>query len=334
MGDPSIPDSMLAVVTDGDGRARMERRPVPSPGPGEALIRVRMAGICRTDVELVAGYMAYRGVLGHEFVGEVVSADEPGWVGRRVVGEINIPCGECDLCRRGLRKHCRRIRTLGIHGWDGTFAEYVRLPVANLHFVPDGVPDRAAVFTEPLAAALEILESVPVRPTDRVVVVGDGKLGLLCAQALAAVPCDLLAVGRHPHKLRILEESGIRTALATAASEDPDLAGRADVAVEATGRPGGLALAARLVRPRGTVVLKTTIHEPISLDLAPLVVREVRLVGSRCGPFQPALRLLAAGRIRTEPLISAVYPLAQGEQALARAAEPGMLKVLLEMGGS
>lgn len=321
---------MVAVVTEGRGRAELGSRPVPEPGPGEALIRVRLAGICRTDIELVAGYMAYQGVLGHEFVGQVVAA--PGaaeWVGRRVVGEINIPCGDCDMCHLGLGKHCWRIRTLGINGWDGAFADFLRLPVANLHQVPDGVDDQAAVFTEPLAAALEILESVHVRPTDRVAVVGDGKLGLLAAQVLALLPCRLLAVGRHREKLRILEEVGISTITADAASSREEWIGRCDVVVEATGRPGGFELASRLVRPRGTLVLKTTIHDPIRFDTADAVVREVRVVGSRCGPFEPALRLLASGRIRVEGLIAAAYPLNRAPEALAAAAEPGALKVLL-----
>jgi len=327
-----------ALVYDGEALRLREDYPQPAPPPGEALVRVRLAGICNTDLEIVRGYVGFRGVLGHEFVGTVVECADPAGdgargaaecrslIGRRVVGEINAYCGECPTCRAGRPTHCPNRTTLGIWGRDGAFAEYLTLPIRNLHPVPDDVPDEAAVFTEPLAAALEILEQVHIRPTDRVIVLGDGKLGLLVAQVIALLGCDLVVVGRHPEKLAIPARRGIRTALA---SEIDGLV--ADVVVECTGRPEGFAAAKRLLRPRGTLVLKSTYHGQVEADLTSLVVDEVALVGSRCGPFPPALRLLQRGLVDVQPLISAVYPLAEGEEAFARAAEPGTLKVLLRV---
>jgi threonine dehydrogenase-like Zn-dependent dehydrogenase len=299
--------------------------PTPAPPPGECLIRVHVAGICNTDLELLRGYQAFGGVPGHEFVGTVVQA--PGaerWEGRRVVGDINAACGTCATCRAGRPTHCPHRTTLGIQGRDGALAEYLVLPVANLYPVPEGLPDAVAVFAEPLAAACEILEQVHVRPTDRVVVLGDGKLGLLCAQVVALTGCDLLAVGHHREKLALLERRGIVTAL----EQEADV-GDADVVIEATGHPDGYAAARRLVRARGTVVLKSTYHGAIDADLTGVVVDEVRLVGSRCGPFAPALRLLARGWVAVVPLVEARYPLAKGRAALEHAARPGALKVLV-----
>lgn len=326
---------MKAVVMQRPGEVVVEHgRPRPERQPGCALIRVNLAGVCRTDMELVRGYMNFTGVLGHEFVGTVEEADDGSLIGRRVVGEINIECGRCDMCRRGLGRHCRHVRVLGINNWDGAFAEWIVLPERNLHVVPDGVSDRQAVFVEPIAAAVEILEQVAVRPTDRVAVVGDGRLGLLCAQVLKLTGCDLTVIGRHADKLAIVEGANVRTMLAddvstAPAPEAPPLLGRFDVVVEATGRRRGLALAADLVRPRGTLVLKTTIADAVPVNLADIVVREVQLVGSRCGPFPPALRLLAEGHIKTEPFIQAEFSLADGVQALEYAARPGVLKVLI-----
>ena len=318
---------MQALVYDGEVLQLREDYPRPVPPPGEALVRVRLAGICNTDLEIVRGYMGFRGVLGHEFVGTVEEAEDRSLIGQRVVGEINAYCGECPTCRAGRPTHCPHRTTLGIWGRDGAFAEYLTLPVRNLHVVPDGISDEEAVFTEPLAAALEILEQVHLRPTDRVVVLGDGKLGLLVAQALALMGCDLLTVGRHREKLAILARRGIPTALE---AEAEGLA--ADVVVECTGRPEGFAAARRILRPRGTLVLKSTYHGYVEADLTGLVVDEITLVGSRCGPFPPALRLLQRGLVDVQPLISAVYPLDRGMEAFARAAEPGVLKVLLQVG--
>jgi len=313
--------------------------PVPSPQPGEALLRVRMAGICATDLEMVAGYKAgFSGVLGHEFVGEVVdvngdasSGDGVSWIGRRSVGEINCGCGRCELCRRGLAKHCRNRQTLGIVGRDGVFADYVTVPLANLHAVPDDMPDECAVFAEPAAAALQALVQVPITPADRVCVIGDGRLGLLIAQAVALTGCELCVVGRHAGKLALLHGWGIlNTALA--GSETAAMVGidRYDVVVEATGSAEGFRLAREAVRPGGTITLKSTYAgTPPQFDLTGLVVDEVRVVGSRCGPFVPAIRLLHQRRIHVDELIHARYSLDDARQAMTHAAQRGVLKVLL-----
>ncbi|HID89131.1 MAG TPA: alcohol dehydrogenase [Anaerolineales bacterium] len=322
---------MRALVYDGERLRLREDYPPPVLPPSEALVRVHLAGICNTDLEIVRGYMGFRGVLGHEFVGTVVEcadkAEGRSLLGRRVVGEINAYCGECPTCRAGNPTHCPNRTTLGIWGRDGAFAEYLTLPIHNLHPLPGGLPDEVAVFTEPLAAALEILEQVHVRPTDRVVVLGDGKLGLLVAQVIGLLGCDLTVVGRHPEKLAILARRSIPTVLA---DETDGLV--ADIVVECTGRSEGFATARRLLRPRGVLVLKSTYHGRVEADMTSLVVDEISLVGSRCGPFPPALRLLHQGLVDVRPLISATYPLSQGEEAFARAAESGTLKVLLRIG--
>ena len=300
--------------------------PVPQPAPGEALVRVRLAGICSTDLEMVRGYYPFTGVLGHEFVGEVVEAPDPALRGARVTGEINLTCGECAACRRGDSSHCENRTVLGILGKDGCFAEYLTLPVENLHPVPDSVPDEMAVFTEPLAAALEIPQRNHIRPTDRVLIVGAGRLGQLIAQVLALTGCDLHAVVRHDYQREILAARGVTTL------PESRVEPRAyDVVVEATGNPGGFDLARRAVRPRGKLVLKSTYAGDLTANFSSLVVDEITLTGSRCGPFPPALRLLAAGRVDPSPLISARYPLSEGLQAFEHAAQPGVFKVLLEI---
>ncbi|HID86331.1 MAG TPA: alcohol dehydrogenase, partial [Anaerolineae bacterium] len=291
-----------------------------------ALVRVSLAGICNTDLEITRGYMGFRGVLGHEFVGVIEVCEEPALVGQRVVGEINAACGECPICRMGLPTHCPNRTVLGILGRDGAFAEALTLPIGNLHPVPDSITDEEAVFVEPLAAALEILEQVHVHPTDRVVVLGDGKLGLLVAQVLALTGCDLTAVGHHPEKLAILERRGVDARLS-----DEALDIKADIAVECTGHPSGFAAARAMVRPRGVIVVKSTFHGTLEMDLSGLVVDEVTVVGSRCGPFPPALRLLERKLVDVRSLISAVYPLDEGVDAFQRAEERGTLKVLLRM---
>lgn len=317
---------MRALVYD--GRVHLEPDyPDPEPEAGDALVRVRMAGICNTDLELVRGYLSFRGVLGHEFVGVVERSPQHSQVGQRVVGEINASCGVCATCRAGRPTHCPARTTLGIDRRDGAFADMLTLPSHLLHEVPDSVSDRVAVFAEPLAAAMEILEQVHVRPTDRVVVVGDGKLGLLVAQALAPTGCDLLAIGRRERKLAILRRRGIGVRLA----DDQPEEGWADIVVECTGNPQGFGAARRLVRPRGTLVLKSTYHDLAQVDLSSVVVDEITLVGSRCGPFPPALSLLGAGLVDVEPLIDGIYPLEDGIQALGHAATRGTLKVLLSM---
>ena len=315
---------MRALYFDGTLHYRADA-PDPTPPPGEALIRTRLAGICNTDLEIVRGYMSFTGVPGHEFVGVVERADDaPELVGKRVVGEINAYCGQCPTCRRGDPTHCPHRTTLGIYGRDGTMADYFTLPINLLYPLPDTIPDEWAVFTEPLAAACEITDRFHVRPTDRVVVLGDGKLGLLIAQVLQLSGCDLLVVGRHPEKLALLERRGIRTQTAEEAVEPG-----ADLVVEATGSPEGFATARALVRPRGNLVLKSTFHGDVTLNLSQVVVDEVTLIGSRCGPFRPALRLLEQRLIDVEPLIHHTFPLSDGLAAFQQAAAPGVLKVLL-----
>lgn len=314
---------MLALAFDGE-RLNLREQPLPIPAEGEALIKVRLAGICNTDLEIVRGYMGFRGVLGHEFVGEVAEAADPAWVGQRVVGEINAYCGVCDTCRSGAPTHCPHRTTLGIAGRDGALAEYCTLPVHCLHPVPAGVSDEEAVFVEPLAAALEIPEQAHIRPTERVIVVGDGKLGLLVAQVLALTGCDLVGVGRHGNKLAQLQRLGIETRLA---AEAADL--RADCVVDCTGHPEGFALARSMLRPRGRLILKSTYHGRIEADLTGLVVDEITLVGSRCGPFAPALRLLQRRLVDVTGLIDSLFRLEDGLTAFARAGTPGALKVLV-----
>jgi threonine dehydrogenase-like Zn-dependent dehydrogenase len=298
----------------------------PEPPTGEATVRVLLAGICNTDLELVKGYYPFTGVPGHEFVGRVEACPSaPEWVGQRVVGEINTSCGACETCRAGRRTHCERRTVLGIRGRDGAFAERLRLPAANLHAVPDGISDEAACFTEPLAAALQIQQQVPVHPEDHVVVIGAGKLGQLVARTLGLRARDVLVVGRDRSRLRPLADLGLRVSTAEAIDES-----RADLVVECTGNPEGLALASRAVRPRGTVVMKSTYREAATLDVSNLVVNEVTLVGSRCGPFAPALELLSEGRVAVASLVEARYPLREGLRAFEEAARPGVLKVLLD----
>lgn len=314
---------MHALLFDGTLRLATDY-PEPRLTPGEALIRPHLAGICNTDVEITRGYMGFRGVLGHEFVGTVEACEDVAWVGRRVVGEINAACLRCPTCLRGDATHCPHRTTLGIDRRDGAMADLVVLPVAGLHAVPDGVSDEAAVFVEPLAAALEILEQCHLRPSDRVAVVGDGKLGALIVQTLRLPGCEVVLVGRHPERWALFRRQGVRCARAE------DLAGtQFDVVVDCTGQPAGLATARSLVRPRGRLVLKSTFHAPSDLNLTLLVVDEVVLVGSRCGPFAPALRLLERGLVETAPLISARYDLRDGVAAFAAA--HGAMKVLLRV---
>jgi threonine dehydrogenase-like Zn-dependent dehydrogenase len=303
-----------------------EDLPLSSPPAGEALVRVRLAGVCNTDLELVQGYYPYTGVPGHEFVGVVeASASAPEWLGRRVVGEINAACGACATCAAGRPRHCERRTVLGIVGRDGAFATHLCLPVANLRAVPAAVPDEVAVFSEPTAAALEVQQQVSVTRGDRVIVVGAGKLGHLVAQTLAVTGCSLTVVGRSPRPLALLAARGIATATADAVPER-----RADLVVECTGHPEGLEVARRATRPRGTIVLKSTYHGKAALDLAPFVVDEITIVGSRCGPFDPALALLASGSVDPRPLVEARYPLAEAVAAFEHAARPGALKVLVD----
>ena len=306
--------------------ALVDDHPEPTIDPSrDALVGVRLAGVCSTDLQILAGYMGYEGVLGHEFVGEVLEGP-PAWQGKRVTAEINFACGACERCAQGLGRHCARRTVLGILGADGCFAERVRIPLANLHAVPDSVPDEQAVFTEPLAAAFEIPEQVHLTPGCRAVVLGDGKLGSLIAQVLRRSGARVEVVGRHAAKLARLAKLGVTTRLA----DDPLPTG-ADLVVEATGSEAGLQRAIETVRPRGTLVLKSTVAAEHSLSLAPLVIDEITVVGSRCGPFAPALAALEAGEVQVEPLIEATYPLDEGLEAIGHANRKGATKVLLRI---
>lgn len=314
-----------------DGLALETKFPVPTRQSGESLIRVLKSGICLTDIHLMRGYMAFRGILGHEFVGIVEASDTPHLIGNRVVGEINAACHQCDTCRMGNPTHCPHRTTLGIHGRNGTHADYTLLPDVNLFPVPDTISDEAAVFTEPLAAACEITQQLRVRPTDQVVVIGDGKLGLLVAQVLALTGCHLHVIGRHPKKLSILEQRGIPVEVVTPDSESRLPNRQTDIVVECTGNPGGFATALRLVKPRGTVVLKSTYAGDLSLNLSEIVVDEITVMGSRCGPFAPALRLLEAGLIDVASMHTATYSMDNALKAINYATQSGVIKVIIDM---
>lgn len=296
-------------------------------GGDQALIRVHIAGICNTDIEITRGYMGFRGIPGHEFVGTVEACNDTTWVGRRVVGEINLACQNCTDCHRGLQRHCPNRTVLGILNKDGAMAEYVTLPITNLHEVPASLPDEAAVFTEPLAAACEIAEQVHLQPGTRALVLGDGKLGMLIVQVLRQYGCQVWLLGRHRRKLDLATQWGV------AATADPgSLEDRFDLVVEATGAGAIFPFAVARTRPRGTLVLKSTYAGTIDYGMAPIVIDEIHLLGSRCGRFAPALDLLAGDRIATQPLISAEFPFRDALAAFAEAQKPGVLKVLLRMG--
>lgn len=301
--------------------------PEPRARAGEVMVGVRLAGVCATDLEIARGYMQFVGVLGHEFVGTVTGGDE-AWIGQRVVAEINCVCLECDLCRRGLTNHCRRRTVLGIAGRDGAFAEYVVVPVRNCHVVPDVITDQQAVFVEPLAAAAHVLDDAALEPGARVAVLGLGRLGLLVAQVLALQDVQLEVIGRNPRTLGFCARRGIKNR----SVDEVVPASEHDVVVDCTGAPAGLRLALKLCRPQGTIVLKSTYAQPAAVDWAPLVVHEIRVVGSRCGSFPAALRLLAEHRVEVDELVSAVYPLQRGVEALAAAAKPENIKILLQPG--
>ena len=301
-------------------------RNVPQPQkPNEALIKIRKAGICSTDLELVKGYYPYTGVLGHEFVGEVVEAGDTSWIGQRVVGEINAVCNQCEQCLNGRPTHCENRTVLGIVNRDGVFAEYTTLPLANLHKVPASVPDEMAVFTEPLAAALEIQQQVQVKPTDRVLLIGAGRLGQLIAQTLSLTGCNLRVVARHKHQQNLLRARGIRII-----SEEEIKPWRWDVVVEATGSPSGFSLARQAIRPRGTLVLKSTYKGEMNVNFSSIVVDEINIVGSRCGPFEPALRLMESKQVDPTVLIDSEFTLGEVLKAFEHAAETGVLKVLVK----
>lgn len=326
---------MLAAVVCRNAVAVVQK-PLPRPRPGWALVRVHLAGICNTDIEILRGYHNFQGALGHEFVGEVVrvaSAKDRAWVGRRVVGEINLACAglgfqkPCSYCRRGVPTHCARRRVLGIIRHDGAFAEYLALPIVNLHRVPASIPDEAAVFTEPLAAACEILEQVDIHAHREAAVIGDGKLAQLIARVLRAAGSRVVMIGKHSNKLHLAGLAKIATVKVT--SLRAQRSNQFSLTVEATGSPSGLALAQQITVPRGTLVLKSTFHGAANVETWPIVVKELTVIGSRCGPFQAALTLLRSGRVDPRPLISRVFPLREAAEAIRYAQEPGVMKILL-----
>jgi threonine dehydrogenase-like Zn-dependent dehydrogenase len=317
---------MKAVVFD--GTIQLKEIPEPQVRQNEALVKVHLAGICNTDLEISRGYMSFRGVLGHEFVGTVERSPQGVLEGSRVVGEINAGCGACPACAQGLERHCPNRTVLGILGRDGAMAEYLTLPVSNLVAIPDTVDDEKAVFIEPIAAALEILEQVRIQPADSVLVIGDGKLGMLICMVLRLTGCNLTVVGKHPDKLALLKPLGVQTMPLNEFSESSETF---DAVVEASGNQSGWELAVKHLRPRGTLILKSTYHGEVNFNPAPLVINEITVVGSRCGQFAPAVRLLHRNLIDPTPLISGVYPLDRAEEALKRSADKDTFKILLKM---
>jgi threonine dehydrogenase-like Zn-dependent dehydrogenase len=332
---------MRALVFRNNELTLEKNYPLPDLQSGEALVRVVMAGICNTDLEITRGYLAFQGVLGHEFVGIVEAVHEgsgaspPTYlIGKRVVGEINAAChrSDCVYCRQNMFTHCPNRTTLGIVKRDGAFAEYLTLPVANLHLVPDTISDEEAVFVEPLAANFEMLEQVHLKPTDSVVVLGDGKMGQLAAQVLALSGCEVMMVGKHEEKLALAAKRGVRTyILADTQNFTLENGRRVDMVVECTGSAQGLEMALRLVRPRGSIVLKSTVANQSTMHLSQIVIDEIRIQGSRCGPFAPAIRALSQRTVDVHPLISARYSLDDGIVAFEHAARPGVLKVLVRI---
>lgn len=320
---------MKAIIYNQSGIQTVDDFPKPGRTAGEAMVRVRMAGICRTDLELTKGYMGFEGILGHEFVGEMEEAVGNLPLGARVVGEINAGCGSCRFCRHGLQRHCPNRTVLGIFRRNGCMAEWLTLPVENLIPIPDSLPDSLAVFIEPLAAALEIFEQIHIQPAEKVCILGDGKLGLLTAMTFSQRhEGETLLIGHHSDKLAVVED---RMAVLLEKSIPAALAKSWDVVVEATGTSSGLRRAMNLVRPRGTIVLKSTMAQSEPLDLTPLVIDEINLIGSRCGQFAPAVSLLSRGVLPVGRLIEAVFSMEQAREAWDRANRPGAKKVLLQI---
>jgi threonine dehydrogenase-like Zn-dependent dehydrogenase len=313
---------MRALVFDGNLHLRTDYAD-PAPLPGESIVKVELAGICGTDLEITRGYMGYRGVPGHEFVGRVVQSEIATLVGRRVVGEINAACGTCDRCIDGLGRHCATRTVLGILGRDGAFAEYLRLPNANLLPLPDTVTDESAVFVEPFAAACEIFDQARLQRTDRIAILGDGRLGAMVALALQGDQFTPVVAGHHPEKLKRLSALGLRTQLAG------ELAPGYDVVIDCTGHSDGFTLAIATVRPRGSIILKSTAAAGAAINLAPLVINEITVIGSRCGRFQPAVAALAATRFDPRPLIDEEFSLDDGVAAFAAAADKSKFKIVI-----
>ena len=333
---------MLAFQAE-KGKLHLVEKPAPKLRPGWALVRVRLAGICNTDVEILRGYHRFRGTPGHEFVGEVsevqgvTASGRKQWMGRRVCGEINVACSaygfapECEFCRQGLKTHCARRTVLGIVAQDGAFAEYLALPRENLHTVPDALSDEHAVFVEPLAAACEILEQVDARRFPAAAVLGDGKLAQLIVRVLGTAIPRVVMYGKHEKKLALARRAGIETKKVRGdASDLGRIRESYSLLVEATGSPSGLALAQQMTEPRGTLVLKSTFHGATPVETWPIVVKEINVLGSRCGPFEKAIALLRSGKVDPRPIVTRAFPLAEAQQAIVFAQQPGVMKVLLK----
>lgn len=333
---------MLSFVVR-KGKLERSLKPLPELQPHWALVRVRLAGICNTDVEILRGYHQFRGVPGHEFVGEVVriagfsSAERKHWIGKRVAGEINVSCTAygyklvCEFCRRGLKRHCARRTVLGIVAHDGAFAEYLALPLENLHLMPSSVSDERAVFVEPLAASCEILDQIMIRDFPRAAILGDGKLAQLVARTLNAAGCKVTLFGKHEEKLKLAREAGI--VVEKVRGDGSDLKRVKEsyrLVVEATGSPNGLILAQQMTEPRGALVLKSTFHGAAPVETWPIVVKEITVIGSRCGPFAKAITLLRSGRVDPTPLITKTFALKEAPEAIRYAQQPGVMKVLLK----
>jgi alcohol dehydrogenase len=315
---------MLAVHVE-RGKVSVRDNVKPKRGKSQAILRLITGGICNTDLELVKGYYAFKGTPGHEFVAEVVDADSKKWVGKRVVGEINAACGKCDYCRLKLGRHCTHRTVLGIVNHPGAFQEYFMLPELNLHEVPAAVPTEQAVFAEPVAAACEILEQVRIAKGEPVAVLGDGKLGLLIAQVLQAHGAKVSQFGRHKNKLEIAAATGVKTYIT---DKLPEAA--FSKVVDATGSAQGLTQAIHMTKPRGVVVLKSTVHDKASIDTAPIIVNELTLVGSRCGRFEPAMKLIRGRKLNLAPMVHGSFPLEDAPKAFQKAAQKGVLKILLQ----
>ncbi|MBI4850127.1 MAG: alcohol dehydrogenase catalytic domain-containing protein [Nitrospirae bacterium] len=336
---------MRALVFN-NGLHYLTDHPVPTPKQDEALIRVTLAGVCNTDLEITKGYMGFQGVLGHEFVGVVEKCNEKSLIGKRVAGEINIGCGTCSYCQNHMQNHCPNRSVSGILNKEGAFAEFLTLPVSNLHLIPDSISDEEAVFVEPLAAAFEILQQVKILPADKVCVLGDGKLGLLAGQVLSTTGCNLVVAGKHREKLKILEEMGIKTEeiesinpVGAGFKPAPTMGDKGgffgpnefDHVVDCTGSSSGIQKALQIVKSRGKIILKTTIAESAAINLNQIVVGEITIIGSRCGPFPTAIKAIAEKKVKLSPLISNIFSLEDGVKAFEYAARKGVLKVLLRI---
>lgn len=308
-----------------DGSKIVLQNDYPNPKYGESLIKVHLAGICGTDLEMIRGYASYTGVLGHEFVGKVMESANKDLIGKRIVGEINAGCGKCQMCTTGLERHCPQRTVLGIYKRDGAFAQYLSLPERNLHVIPDSISDEQAVFVEPLAAAFEIEEQLKIDRDSKIAILGDGRLAQLITRVLRINHKNITCFGKHQHKLQLLENLGVKTKIGIAPEDERTF----DVVVEATGSESGFLDTMRLAKPRGIVVLKSTIASKNKLDLTAAIVNEITFVGSRCGPFRPAIQALAAGAVSVDDLIDSVYPLDNIDDALDAAKSPGRLKILL-----